>query len=69
MADIDAAPEQEIGTKVATVAGTILNEYFDALGAIDGFDKIATSLRETVADKGVSNEAAIRAAIFGDSSA
>lgn len=66
-----AAPEIENGEetldKVTSVAAKILQDYFAALEKIEGYGTVADRLRKAVANKGVGNEVAIRAAIFDDS--
>ena len=60
------ASEESLG-KITTVAGSILDQYFDALEKVEGYEKVAERLRRAVAEKGVGNEAAIKAALFDDS--
>ena len=52
--------------KVASVSGLILAKYFEALAAVEGFEKISERLKAVVDEKGVGNEVAIRAAIFDE---
>jgi hypothetical protein len=65
--------EEEAGESaepvVSTVAHRILNQFFDDLQAIEGFQEIAGRLHEAVLDNGSYAEAAIRRAMFGDEGA
>ena len=53
-------------SRVPTVAGAVLAEFFDTLGAMEGFTEAAPKLRALVLDDGVFAEAAIRNALFGE---
>ncbi|MGI4940292.1 MAG: hypothetical protein ACRYHQ_06970 [Janthinobacterium lividum] len=58
--------DEQAASKVTTVAGAVLLEFFDALGKLEGLEEAAPKLRAVVLDDGVFAEAAIRAALFGD---
>ena len=53
-------------SKITTVAGAVLSEFFDALTKLEGFEEAAPRLRAVVVDNGVFAEAAVRTALFGD---
>lgn len=60
----DEAPEPI--SRVASVAGTILGEFFDVLEKEEGFEEIAQRLRKVVLENGIFAEPSIRTAIFPD---
>ncbi len=51
-------------SRVTSVAGTILGEFFDVLENEEGFKEIAQRLRKVVLENGVFAEPSIRTAIF-----
>lgn len=53
-------------SKITTVAGAVLSEFFEALAELEGFEEAAPKLRAVVLDNGVFAEAAVRTALFGD---
>ena len=65
----DAPDDPADEPKVASVSGKILEQYFVTLGATEGFEVIASRLRNAVATKGPSNEIAVRAALFDNDAA
>lgn len=52
--------------KVSTVAGAVLNKFFDELAKTDDLAEIAADLKKIVLDDGVFAEPALRAALFPD---
>jgi hypothetical protein len=49
----------------SSVAHTVLDAFFKALGETEGYADVAQRLRDTVLNKGSFAETAIKAAIFG----
>jgi hypothetical protein len=51
--------------KLTDVAGSIIDQYIVELGKQDDYKEIAPRLKQALSQKGPSNEAAIRTALFG----
>lgn len=53
-------------SRVSTVAGSVLDSFFDELAKTDDLKDITANLKKLIVDDGVFAEPAIRAVLFAD---